>query len=69
MVDKFCKDEKKVQVNQFECCKRKRGEEQYKCFSSAAQNPSYMIWNEEITFVEPPHLSMFCKTYTSLKKM
>ncbi|XP_053486197.1 extracellular matrix protein 1 isoform X1 [Ictalurus furcatus] len=69
MVDEFCKDERKLQVNQFECCKKQRGEEQYTCFSTAAPNPDYMIRQMQVPVEEGPHLDMFCNVYTALKKM
>lgn len=69
MVDRFCKDEKKVQVNQFECCKKQRGEEQYNCFNNAAPNPDYIIMNDYIRSEAHPTLNMFCDTYTALQKM
>ncbi|XP_053092843.1 extracellular matrix protein 1 [Pangasianodon hypophthalmus] len=68
MVDKFCKAEEKIQVNQFECCKKQRGEEQYDCFSTAAPNPDYMVLNEYSLDI-PPSLDMFCVAYPHLQKM
>ncbi|TSK34834.1 Phosphatidylinositol 4-phosphate 5-kinase type-1 alpha [Bagarius yarrelli] len=68
MVDRFCKVEKKNQVNQYECCKRQKGEEQYNCFSTVAKNPNYMVQQEQIPFSHYPHLDMFCGTYKSLPK-
>lgn len=69
MVDRFCKDEKKVQVNQLECCKKQRGEERYDCFSSAAPNPSYMTLNKLVPVTFSPSLNMFCDVYPALQKM
>lgn len=68
MVDRFCKKEEKVKINQFECCKKQRGEERYDCFNTAALNLNYSLMN----FVHsdaPSNLNMLCDTYTSLQKM
>ncbi|KAI5106242.1 extracellular matrix protein 1 isoform X2, partial [Silurus meridionalis] len=67
MVDKFCNYEKKFQENQFECCKKQKGQEQYDCFSATAPNPDYMILNEPIQI--GPFLSEFCDVYTDIQKM
>ncbi|XP_060778000.1 extracellular matrix protein 1 [Neoarius graeffei] len=69
MVDRFCKDEKKDQVNQFECCKKQKGEEQYNCFNNTAPNPHYMITSDYNHDEPRPVLDMFCDTYTALQKM
>ncbi|MCJ8728615.1 hypothetical protein PDJAM_G00006370 [Pangasius djambal] len=71
MVVKFCKVGEKIQVNQFECCKKQRGEEQYDCFSTAAPNPDYFIGQmaDKSHWEAPPSLDMFCNTYRTLQKM
>lgn len=68
MVDRFCKDEKKKnQENQYECCNKQRGQEQYLCFSTAAPNPQYM--NDDVHSGDHASLDMFCGTYKTLQKM
>ncbi|KAI5618155.1 extracellular matrix protein 1 isoform X1 [Silurus asotus] len=67
MVDKFCNYEKKFKENQFECCKKQKGQEQYDCFSATATNPDYMVLNEPIQI--GPFLSEFCVVYTDIQKM
>ncbi|XP_058246178.1 extracellular matrix protein 1 isoform X2 [Hemibagrus wyckioides] len=70
MVDRFCKDEKKKnQENQYECCNKQRGEEQYGCFSTAAPNPQYMVMNDNLLLEDHASLDMFCGTYRALQKM
>lgn len=69
MVDRFCKDEKKVHENQFECCKKQRGEARYECFNTAAPNQSYMVMNEPEPVRFLPSLNMFCDVYPALQKM
>ncbi|KAK3551223.1 hypothetical protein QTP70_013826 [Hemibagrus guttatus] len=70
MVDRFCKDEKKKnQENQYGCCNKQRGVEQYDCFSTAAPNPQYMVMNDYVRLEDHPSLDMFCGTYKALQKM
>lgn len=64
MVDKFCKDEKKTKGKHYECCDKKKGEELYSCFTSAAPDPAYNITN-----VPPPTIESFCDIHTSLQSM
>ncbi|XP_026084186.1 extracellular matrix protein 1-like [Carassius auratus] len=42
MVDEFCKDEKKAEGHQFECCAKNKEEEQYSCFATSAPDPEYV---------------------------
>lgn len=66
MVDRFCKDEKKNQAYQYECCKKQGGEAQYDCFSTAAPDPEYMAMN----YYDPgPSLDMLCVIHQTLQKM
>ncbi|XP_060726155.1 extracellular matrix protein 1 [Tachysurus vachellii] len=65
MVDWFCKDEKKNQANQYECCKKQR-EAQYDCFSTAATDSEYMPKN----YYHPrPSLDMFCVIHQTQQKI
>ncbi|XP_027005168.1 extracellular matrix protein 1 [Tachysurus fulvidraco] len=66
MVDRFCKDEKKNQANQYKCCKKQRGEAQYDCFSTAAPDPQYM---PKKYFGPRPSLDMFCVIHQTLQKI
>lgn len=70
MVDKFCKDEKKVKGQQFECCGKKKGEEQYSCFAASAPDPEYRSTEGELsTPAAPPTLETLCHTHTAIQSM
>ncbi|RXN39547.1 extracellular matrix 1-like protein [Labeo rohita] len=68
MVDKFCKDEKKSKGQQFECCGKKKGEEQYSCFAASAPDPQYRSTGGALsTTAAPPTLDTLCETHTALQ--
>lgn len=55
-------------MNQFECCKKQRGEERYDCFGTAAPNQYYMVASA-IMKIELPTILDFCYLYQALQKM
>ncbi|XP_016335863.1 extracellular matrix protein 1-like isoform X1 [Sinocyclocheilus anshuiensis] len=70
MVDKFCKDEKKAKGQQFECCGKKKGEEQYSCFAASAPDPEYRSTDGELSpSAAPPTLDTLCHTHTAIQSM
>ncbi|XP_050987354.1 extracellular matrix protein 1 [Labeo rohita] len=70
IVDKFCKDEKKSKGQQFECCGKKKGEEQYSCFAASAPDPQYRSTGGALsTTAAPPTLDTLCETHTALQSM
>ncbi|XP_052002532.1 extracellular matrix protein 1-like [Xyrauchen texanus] len=70
MVDMFCKVEKKTKRKQFECCEKKKGEEQYACFASAAPDPGYSFIDGVFTpLAAPPTINAFCDVSTTIQNM
>ncbi|XP_016410298.1 extracellular matrix protein 1-like [Sinocyclocheilus rhinocerous] len=70
MVDKFCKDEKKTKGQQFECCGKKKGEEQYSCFAASAPDPEYRSTDGALNLpAAPPTLQTLCDTHTAVQSM
>ncbi|KAF4103500.1 extracellular matrix protein 1 [Onychostoma macrolepis] len=70
MVDKFCKDEKKAKGQQFECCGKKKREEQYSCFAASAPDPEYRSTDGELSPpAAPPTLETLCHTHTAIQSM
>ncbi|XP_036440869.1 extracellular matrix protein 1 [Colossoma macropomum] len=60
MVDDFCMNKKKVDVNQLDCCEKDERKEKYDCFATAAPNPDYILNNDSVS---RPTLDMFCDMY------
>ncbi|XP_051574897.1 extracellular matrix protein 1-like [Myxocyprinus asiaticus] len=70
IVDIFCKVEKKTKGKQFECCEKKKGEEQYACFASAAPDPGYSFIDGVFTpLAAPPTINAFCDMSTTIQNM